>query len=190
VALIRSLRVALLFGLLAVAATAKEMNETVFLFQNRKVAIAVPDGLGFNRSTDERGFITVRVADQKAKVSLQVTFLHDPDEHFSTPRNRREFMNETFNRFVGGSVEKAMQFEELEPRVGAGTYCIFTDADLVGKTKLPAGEFLNCTVGVKSWPGVYAVFEIFSQDPKSKEYLAVMKMLRESVHELPVSPTL
>jgi hypothetical protein len=171
-------------------ACAKEQAETVFLFQNRRVNVAVPEGLGFNSSKDDRGLVTVRLADQKEKVSLQIVFFPDPENYFASARNRKEFMNETFNRFVGGSVEKAMQFEELEPKVGAGTFCVFTDAELVGKSKLPPGQYLNSTTGVKCWPGVYAVFEVLSQDTKSKEYLGIMKMLRESVQELPVSPTL
>jgi hypothetical protein len=128
------------------------------------------------------------VADRKDKISLQITFLPDPEQLFSSARTRREFMNDNFKQFVGGSVEKAMQFEELEPKVGGGTYCVFTDAELVGKSKLPAGQFLNSTTGLKAWPGVYAVFEVLSQDIKSREYTAVMKMLRDSVHELPLSP--
>ncbi len=184
------LRIAALFVLLAVGAAAKETNETVFLFQNRKVEVAVPDGLGFASSKDDHGMMTVRLADPKENVSLQITFFPDPEAYFASARNRREFMNDTFNSFVGSSVEKAMQFEELAPKVGAGTYCVFTDAELVGKAKLPPGQFLYSTTGVKVWPGVYAVFEVLCQDTKSKEYLAVMKTLRESLHELPVSPTL
>jgi hypothetical protein len=84
---------------------------------------------------------------------------------------------------VEGSVEKAMQFEELDPKVGAGTYCVFTDANLVGKAKLPPGEFLHSTTGLKAWPGVVAVFTLLSNDTTSHEYTSVMKMLRTSVEE-------
>jgi hypothetical protein len=49
-------RIAVLGLLLAAgAAGAKESEETVFLFQNRKVIVAVPDGLGFASTKDERG---------------------------------------------------------------------------------------------------------------------------------------
>jgi hypothetical protein len=172
---------ALLFsaGLLS----AKDHVESVFLFQNRKVTFNVPDGLGFSSNKDHNGTMTVLIADQKEKVGCQIVFLPDTEDFFATARNRKEFMNAKFQHRLQGSVEKAMQFEELDPKVGQGTYCVFTDTELVGKTKLPPGQFLNSTAGIKSWPGVIAVFEIFSQDLKSKEYLAVMKMLRESLHE-------
>lgn len=185
---VKTLRVFVLLVLAwsAVAATPDPRAETVFLFQNRKVTVAVPEGMGIQTSKDERGMISVRLGHPKDKVSLQVSFLPDPEGRFATARSRKEFMNETFFDYVASSVEKAMQFEELDPKVGAGTYCVFTDASLVGKTKLPRGEFLQTTTGLKTWPGVVAVFTVFSNDTISKEYVAVMGMLRDSVEEVQV----
>jgi hypothetical protein len=164
-------------------AATKEQDQTVFLFQNRKVVISVPAGLGFSSEKAENGAMVVRVADRKETVSLSITFLPDPEERFTSARTRKEFMAENFHAYVENSVEKAMQFEELEPKTGAGTYCVFTDASLVGKSKPPRGEFLQSTAGVKTWPGVIAVFSLFSNDTASKEYRALMTMLRDSVQE-------
>jgi hypothetical protein len=97
-------------------------------------------------------------------------------------------MVRAFQEYVPQSAEQAMQFEELDPRTGAGTYCVFTDATLVGKPQLPANEFLHVTAGVKAWRGGYVVFKLFSNDTLSAEYRALLKMLRDSVAELPVSP--
>lgn len=177
----------LLFPLLlaAVSAAPPGQDETVFIFQNRRITITVPAGLGFASSRDDRGVITVRIGHPKEKVSLELTFLPDPDGRFATARGRKEFLNETFHAYVASSVEKAMQFEELDPRAGAGTYCVFTDANLVGRAKLPAGEFLHSTTGLKAWSGVGAVFTLFSNETQSKEYQSLMTMLRESVAEKP-----
>lgn len=164
-------------------AAPKEHTETIFLFQNRKVTVAVPEGLGFQSSKDERGVISIRLGHPKGKISMQMDFLPDPDGRFTNARQRKEFMNETFQEYLSGSVEKAMQFEELDPKVGAGTYCVFTDASLAGKTKVPEGEFIQSTAGLKSWPGVVAIFTLLSNDTTSKEYRAVMAMLRNSVEE-------
>ena len=169
---------------------AKPREETVFLFQNRKVTVLVPDGFGFASNKNERGIITVELADPKDKLRMQITFLPDLEGRFAAARSQKEFMNETFHDFVDSSVEKAMQFEELEPKTGSGTYCVFTDAKLVGKTKLPPGEYLHSTAGLKTWPGVMAVFTMFSNETTSKEYQSVMTMLRQSVQEKPVSPLL
>jgi hypothetical protein len=183
---LKTLRAIILSALFCSAgvAAADRHDETVFLFQNRKVSVVVPEGLGFQSNKDDRGIISVRLGHPKDKISLLVNFLPDPEGRFASARSRKEFMNETFFEYVAGSVEKAMRFEELDPKVGAGTYCVFTDAALVGKTKLPRGEFLQTTTGLKAWPGVVAVFTLFSNDTTSKEYQSVMTMLRDSVEEV------
>jgi hypothetical protein len=177
----------ILLGLLLLTppglAASKEQTETIFLFQNRKVVLTVPEGLGYQSSKDERGAISVQLGHPKNQISMRMTFLPDPEGRFANARQRKEFMNATFQEYVEGSVEKAMQFEELDPKVGAGTYCVFTDANLVGKAKLPPGEFLHSTTGLKAWPGVVAVFTLLSNDTTSHEYTSVMKMLRTSVEE-------
>lgn len=185
------LRLVLALTLSAVAGVAfAKPPETVFLFQNRKVVIAVPEGFGFASNKSELGIVSVEVSDPKEKVRLHLTFVPDVDQRFTSARGRMEFMNETFQPQLAGSVEKAMQFQELDPKSGAGTYCVFTDATLVGKTKLPAGEYLCATTGVKAWSGVGVVFAIFTNDTRTKEYQAILTLLRDSVQELPLTPLL
>lgn len=158
-------------------------EETLFLFENRKVVVAVPEGFTFEKSPEAAGVLRVLVADAQFRVSGEFRFLPDPENRFLQARPRKELMNEMFNEYVGASTEQAMQFEELDPRSGAGTYCVFTDAKLVGKSPLPAGEYLHLTVGLKAWPGVIAIFRIFSQDTTSPDYQAILKLLRESLEE-------
>jgi hypothetical protein len=172
-----------MLSLAAAVAAPKTHDETVFLFENRKVVIAVPPGFGFASSKDDHGMLNVKVADRKERAMLQLTFLPDPDARFTSSWNRKELMNENFRDHVPDSVEKAMQFVELDPRTGMGTYCVFTDASLVGKTKLPPGEYLNATTGVKAWPGVVVVFSLVSNDTTSKEYKSLLAVLRDSVDE-------
>ena len=171
---------------LCAAVTVASHEETLFLFENRKVAISVPAGFGYGVSRDDVGISRVQLSDPQNRVSLDLVFLPDPESRFQQARARREMLNEQFGDYVDSSAEKGMQFEELEPRTGAGTYCVFTDAKLVGKIDLPAGEYLHLTAGLKTWPGVLAIFRLFSNDTSSAEYQAAMKMLRESVQEKPV----
>ncbi|MSU50734.1 MAG: hypothetical protein EXS37_16875 [Opitutus sp.] len=156
------------------------------MFENRRLTVAVPDGYGYNFSKDDLGLINVQLAAPKEKVTLHLLFIPDPDGEFGRARTRKEKMVELFQEFVDSSVEKAMQFEELDPRTGAGSYCVFTDAKLAGKTDFPPGEYLHFTAGLKAWPGVLAIFRLFSNDTTSPEYQAVIKLLRESVQERPV----
>jgi hypothetical protein len=165
------------------AALSEPKEETVSLFENRKITLLVPPGLACNVDKDLRGAATITLTEPDEKVSVHLTLLPDPDATYSTARARREKMVELFQERVGESMEKGMQFEELEPRYGAGTYCVFTDAKLAGQAKLPPGEFLHLTIGVKAWPGVVAIFELLSQSTTSPEHQAVMKMLRESLEE-------
>ncbi len=169
--------------LLVGAAAAPKREENVFLFENRKLSVAVPDGFSYGQGKDDLGLINLQLAAPKDRLTLHLVFLPDPDGQFANARTRKEKMVELFQEYVDSSVEKGMQFEELEPRAGVGTYCAFTDASLVGKAKLAPGEFLHVTTGVKAWPGVLAIFRLFSQDIQSADYLAAMKMLRESVQE-------
>jgi len=158
-------------------------EETLFLFENRKVVLGVPEGFTLERGREAAGVISIGLADAGGRVSGEIRFLPDSELRFMQSRPRKELMNEMFNEYVAFSTQQAMQFEELEPRVGAGTYCVFTDARLVGKSPLPAGEFLHLTVGLKAWPGAIAVFRVFSQDTKSREYQAMLTLLRESLEE-------
>ena len=168
---------------LCAAVTVASHEETLSLFESRKVAINVPEGFDYATSKNDVGIQQVRLADPNHRVSLDIVFLPDPDSQYKQARARREMLNEQFGDYVDSSAEKGLQFEELEPRTGAGTYCVFTDAKLVGKTELPAGEYLHLTAGLKTWPGVLAIFRLFSNDTSSTEYQAAMKMLRESVQE-------
>lgn len=170
----------------AVVHAGPRREETVFLFENRKLVIEVPPGFGYSHSKDDLGLMNVHLATPKDTVTVHLLFLPDPEGRFGSARARKEKMVDLFQEYAESSVEKAMQFEELDPVRGAGTYCVFTDAKLVGQSTLPPGEYLHFTTGLKAWPGVLAIFRVFSNDTKSPDYRALMKMLRESVQEKPV----
>ncbi len=162
---------------------APHREETVTLSETRKVAIAPPAGFTFASGRDAEGLIRVQMNNADDSVSLQLIFLPDFEQRFMDGYERNRFLHESFSEFAESSVEKAMQFNDLKPKVGAGTYCVFTDAKLVGETKYPPGEYLHATKGVKVWPGVMVVFSIFSNDTVSKDYQAAMGQMRESVTE-------
>jgi hypothetical protein len=173
----------LLLSIIGSVSAAPHREEIVTLSEVRKVAIAPPTGFTFASGRDAEGLIRVQLNTADDSISLQLTFLPDFEQRFMDGYERNRFLHESFSEFAESSVEKAMQFEDLKPKVGAGTYCVFTDAKLVGLKKYPPGEYLHATKGVKVWPGVMVVFSIFSNDTVSKDYLAAMSLLRESVVE-------
>ncbi len=160
-----------------------DREETLVLFENRRVVVGVPDGFVFASGRDNIGVVRVQMHNAKENVSVELSFLPDLEERFADGYERNRFLYESFNEFAESSVEKAMQFEDLRPKVGAGTYCIFTDAKLVGQTKLPPGEYLHATKGVKVWPGVLVIFSIFSNETKSDDFRSSLSVLRDSVAE-------
>lgn len=161
----------------------KLREQKIALTDVREVIVAVPDGFSLVTGRDDSGIVGARLGDAKASVSVELQFLPDPEGKYANSRARLELMHEMFAQYVGESTEKAMEFEELECRVGTGTYCVFTDEKLVGKMELPPGEYVHLTTGVKSWPGVVTIFRCFSNDTNSPGYKAIMAMLRETVHE-------
>jgi hypothetical protein len=184
----KSLHVALFLFVLSAASAAltKTRDQTIALSMDRSVVISVPEGFSFETGRDASGAVVIRMATEGETVTLDLQFLPDPEGRFAGARARKEFINEQFFTYVESSSEKAMRFEELDPRIGAATYCVFTDASLVGKEKLPRGEYLHFTAGAKTWPGVLVVFRCFSNDTTSPAFKAVLAMLKTSVDEKPV----
>ena len=189
----RRFLVATLACLLAGAsAWAGPKEEIVTAFDQRKVGITVPEGFTFERTTSPNGLVLVKISGPKGTIDLNLVFTPDLSggELATSARARKEFMVREFQEYVANSVEQAMQFEELDARSGAGAYCVFTDATLVGKPQLPPNEFLNVTVGVKAWPGGCVIFKLFSNDVISAEYRELLKLLRDGIQLKPVSPLL
>ncbi len=170
-------------GQVAEAVEARAREESIPLYEGRRAAVAVPAGFQAVVKRDPAGVIALELAAPHQRVTMCVVFLPVTDEAVANARTRREKMFELFQEFVDASTEKAMRFEELAPRAGAGTYCVFTDARLAGKAPYPPGEFLHVTAGVKAWDGMIAVFKCFSNDTVSADYQAVMRLLRESLSE-------
>lgn len=158
-------------------------EQLIPLAEGRSVVVALPEGFTMSPVLDAGGVPQVHFRDRDGQISGELTFLPDVEGRFSEAFSRRELMHQMFQEYREGSVEEAMQYEELKPKIGQATYCVFTDRKLVGQTELPPNEFLNVTVGVKAWPGAVALFKIYSNGTKSPDYGAVMTMLRESVHE-------
>jgi len=168
----------------ATAAPGPEAREEIIpLYEGRRAVVAVPAGFQAVLKRDPAGVLALELAAPHQRVTLSVVFLPDADEAVASVRTRREKMFELFQEFVDASTEKAMRFEELAPRAGAGTFCVFTDARLAGKAPYPPGEYLHVTAGVKAWDGMLAVFKCFSNDTTSADYQAVLRLLRESLSE-------
>jgi hypothetical protein len=165
----------------------EKSNDQILLLGDRRVTIAVPDGYIYSSGRNEQGVIMVKIADAREKIDLQVRFQPDPESRLGAESQQMEFLANVCQQYAESSVEKSYNFTPLAPHRGAGTYCMFTDASLVGREP-PPGEVRNVTTGVKAWPGWALVFTILSNDTASKEYQTALKLMRESFEEKPVAP--
>jgi hypothetical protein len=172
----------LLFSLLSVSAFAGQREET-FEFEGRRFTIPIPRGFTCDTVRPNAGEVTVRLTKPKEGLSLQLTVLPDPERFFTPARARKEFLADKFHSFAEKSVEKAMCFEEFTSRNTAGTYCVFTDSRLFGKTELPDGEYRHATTGIKVWPGCVAVFMLLSNDTTSKSYTTLFRVATDGLCE-------
>ncbi|MEY2881520.1 MAG: hypothetical protein RLZZ15_3900 [Verrucomicrobiota bacterium] len=174
----------------ASAAAPAPREEIVEIFGRRKFVVPVPAGCTLVRGLDRGGGVGLRLANADGTLDVHISFAADPTgEIAGSARVRKEIMVDAFSEFVADSKEKAMQFEEIEVRGGAGTYCVFTDEKLAGKTP-PPGEFVYVTAGVRVSRGVAVLFKIFNNDLRAEDYREAMALVRETLRERPATPLL
>ncbi len=166
----------------ATALRAGEDAENIILFQNHRVAIAVPRGFVYSSGRDDDGTIMTKISDPKEKNELQVSFRADPTSRLGTEQQQIDFLAQVCRSYAESSVEHSFDFKPLEPHSGTGTYCSFTDASLVGNTP-PKGEYLSVTTGVKVWSGWAIVFTLLSNDTAGKEYQTLLGLVKDSFEE-------
>ena len=165
------------------AAFAKE--ETLDLFDHRRVSIQVPENYVYASGIDRRGLATIKITDPGRKMELVVSFLPDPDGRLAKEDDQRAFIADTSLPYARDSVEKDYAFKDLSPHSGSGMYCVFTDSNLMKKLPVPPGDYLKVTTGLKAWSGCFFIFTLLSNETASDEYQAAMKLLRQSFEELP-----
>ncbi|MSU69705.1 MAG: hypothetical protein EXS39_02790 [Opitutaceae bacterium] len=185
-----TLRRLFLLLLLPVTTQVFAKEETLIIFQERRVTIAVPEGYVYSSNRDESGVISAKISDSKQRVDLVVSFYPDPKGRLASEDKQMGFVAEMSQPYAEGSAEKSYDFRPLEPHTGSGTYSVFTDASLVGKMPFPPGEFLNITCGVKAWPGCVLVFKLWSNSTTSTEYETALKLLKMTFEEKPAGKTL
>lgn len=189
----RSTTLLLVWLVLLPAATPAAQRETLLTaFDQRKVAVIVPEGFNLTRASEApRGLNAVTIDRPDGAIALHLYFIPDPTggELVQSARARKEFLVSQFQDYVAASTEAAMQFEELDARgASSGTYCAFTDSSLLGKTQLPPNEFLHVTVGLKAWPEGCVMFKLFSNDLTSPHYRALLDLLRDGLQLKPLTP--
>ena len=181
------LRISTLAGAFVLAPTAilaAGSPRTITIFEGRQVEIPVPSGWTFeNRADPEHGVSTVRLADPKKEIQLDVSFLPDPDGEMSTRKALEEHAREIFAFYLPHSVEKDMKLDAFDAPGGVGVFTSFTDRTLDPK-HVPEGEKLISTTGIRSWKGVYLIFTLLTDSKSSAAYRTALEIVQGGLKQV------
>jgi len=123
-------------------------------------------------------YMTLRLADvevlpkEKKSFSLMLYFKCDTKDlaQFNTPEKMKRSVIASSKKYLGGIVEKEIVAEEIKNKGWYGFKTKLTDASLVGKKSIPAGEFLYIIRGMIRLSDDSALgFSLMANDPDSAE---------------------
>jgi hypothetical protein len=150
--------------------------DTIDLGPRGTLGISVPKGWTLSTQKEEdSGFaITISApAGVNAKLLVNLAFVPEPK-----PVSKDELQEKVLSvcdQFVDASVEKKKTLRDFSLSGSAfGSYCIFTDASLVGKAPKP-DEFKVIGVGIIRYSDdVMAAVSIAGDDEKGSDFSAMM----------------
>jgi hypothetical protein len=155
----------------------------VEILGGRKLSVQVPKDWTFEEVRDPKsGIPALRWLDPSGEIRLDVSFFPDANGWVSTREGLDAEMEKIFTFYRDGAVEKEKKAVNLKPASGIGAYMSFTDRSLVGK-KLPPGERLISTTGIRSWKGAYLVFTLLSNSRDSAACRQALDIVRSGVKE-------
>ena len=123
----------------------------------------------------------VTILSPTKSVSIQITFLPDPNGIFSTKESVDRAVTQANQQYVEGSVEKKINLIQLESKSVRGCYSIFTDAEVANAKEQKKGEFAKVTSGVFVIKKQGAVFTLLSSDSNSEEYKLALRTIAEHI---------
>lgn len=165
----------LLFPLIAPA-------ETVDLGTRGTFSIAVPQGWTLSSHKEEDSGVAITLAppgNENAKCLINVTFVPEPKP---VPKETVDAeVLSVCDQFVDQSVEKKKVIRDFGVSGGAyGSYCVFTDASLVGKAA-KHDEFKVIGVGIIHFrDDVMAAVSVAGDDEKGADFAAMLAALKSA----------
>lgn len=180
-------RVALQLLALALCAASRQVEaetKIVTIFEGRQVSVDVPPGWKFvekhNRAT---GVQTLEILDAREEVELDISFVPDPADRLASREGLETEMRKAFQFYLDSSVEREMKFTFFDAPDGRGGYTSFTDRSLVGRTKIPKGERLISTPGMRSWKGAYLIFTLLTNSADTKTWREALEIVRTGLKQ-------
>jgi len=152
------------------------LAETIDLGTRGALGIAVPKGWTLSTQKEEDSGVALTISPPSgvnAKLLLNITFVPEPK-----PVSRDEVQEKVLSvcdQFVDASVEKKKTLRDFSLSGSAfGSYCIFTDASLVGQPP-KTDEFKVIGVGIVRYSDdVMAAVSLAGDDAKGTDFAAMM----------------
>ncbi len=177
-------RALLAFGLFLLAAAARAEERSVTIFEGRKISVSVPKGWKFGEAQDPKtGVQTLEWLEPSGEVQLDISFFPDSKGRLATRAGLEAEMKRTLSFYLAEAVEREMKITSLETADGVCGYTSFTDRRLVGR-KIPEGERLISTTGMRSWKGVYLLFTLLSNSRDTEAFRQALEIVRSGVKEV------
>jgi hypothetical protein len=124
---------------------------------------------------------TLKITTLSNSVSLQITFLPDPEGRFATRETADRAATQANQHYVAGSVEKRLTLTQIVSTNGHGCYATFTDADLADVPHPRPGEFKHVVSGLFVIKKQLATFTLLTNDPKSAEYRQALQIISDGI---------
>jgi hypothetical protein len=150
--------------------------DTVDLGLRGSLEISVPKGWTLSTQKEEDSGFAITVSPPSgvnAKLLVNIAFVPEPK-----PTSRDEIQEKVLSvcdQFVDASVEKKKTLRDFSLQGSAfGSYCVFTDASLVGKAPKP-DEFKVIGVGIIRYTDeIVAAISIAGDDEKGPDFAAML----------------
>jgi len=180
--MIRALTLLLITSVTALAAD-KLVKEEASLSPTHKVSFEHPKRFqydlvqqpddGFRPALRFRSFGT----DGISTLSFKLFASKDDDGTLKTQTEIDAAVMKMGASYVESSVEKTNIVRRLQHKNGAGAYCIFTDADLVGIAQLRPGQFRHITLGLVKVGDYVFIVRGYSNTKDGDDHKAMLSIL-------------
>jgi hypothetical protein len=178
---IRSL---LSFALLFVCAHAFAEVKSITIFQNRRIAVDVPEGWTYSDSKDGDTGVQTVLVEQEDGVKLAASFLPDSENRLAKRDAMEGLMKQAFSDMLAGAVEKEMRITYVNTADGYAGLTVFTDKKLEGVKEVPPDERRYATSAVRRWPGVMMMVTILSNNTNSPAYQQALTLLSKGFQQV------
>jgi hypothetical protein len=171
---------------LGIVAAAGKSSSTkiVTIFQERQIAVVVPDGWLVKESLDgENGVRSLTIRDANEEIELFVGFLPDIESRLSSRRELEREMHKLYDHQLANSVERELMLQFANTVDGEAVYATLTERSLVGRDTSPPDRLYR-TVGIRSWKNAFVIFILDSNRLETATHISALEGVLKGIREV------